>query len=58
MKAIAALALFTLATTSAAAQSIGIGNAFQVPTLDEGGLVALVALVGAVGAFIARRRGK
>jgi hypothetical protein len=30
--------------------------AATVPTLDEGGLIALVALVGVVGGFIARRR--
>ena len=47
-------ALFVVASSSVYAQSIS--GFFQVPTLDEGGLVALVAIVGVVGALVARRR--
>ena len=41
----------------------GIAHAQQqqvvaLPTLDEGGLVAMIALVGVVGGIIARRRSK
>ena len=57
MRPVAALALFVLATSPAWAQFRVIGP-LSVPTLDEGGLVALVALVGVVGALVARRRKK
>jgi hypothetical protein len=58
-KIVAAVALLSLASTSAWAGLGGINfGALTVPTLDEGGLVALVALVGVVGGLIARRRGR
>ena len=56
-KTVAAVALFVLGTTAAWAGGFNFG-ALSVPTLDEGGLVALVALVGVVGGLIARRRSK
>ena len=56
MKTITALALFALGTAPAWAQFRV--NFFPVPALDEGGLIALVAVVGVVGAYIARRRRK
>ena len=52
----AALALL-LGTTPAWAGVLLFGP-LSVPTLDEGGLVALVALVGIAGGLIARRRSK
>ena len=57
-KAVAAVALFALASTPAWAGAFRVLGALGVPTLDEGGLVALVALVGVVGGLIARRRFK
>ena len=57
-KAVAAVALFALATTPAWAGFVRAVGSFGVPTLDEGGLVALVALVGVVGGLIARRRSR
>ena len=33
-------------------------QAVALPTLDEGGLIAMIALVGVVGGIIARRRKK
>ncbi len=33
-------------------------QAVSLPTLDEGGLIAMIALVGVVGGIIARRRRK
>ena len=58
-KAVAALALLVLGTAPVSAQVLlNLRGALQVPTLDEGGLVALVALVGAVGGIIAHRRRK
>ena len=58
-KAVAAVALFALATTPAWAGLVRtVGSILGVPTLDEGGLVALVALVGVVGGLIARRRSR
>ena len=56
-KSLTALALLALGTTPAWAGELIFG-AFGVPSLDEGGLVALVALVGVVGGLIARRRFK
>jgi hypothetical protein len=56
MKTVAAVALLVLGTAPAWAGRLIILN--QVPTLEEGGLVALVALVGIVGGLIARRRKK
>ena len=56
-KTIAAAALFVLGTAPAWAGVFNFG-ALSVPTLDDGGLVALVALVGVVGGLIARRRSK
>ena len=56
MKILAAAALLALGTAPAwAGRPIFFS---QVPTLDEGGLIALVALVGVVGGLIARRRKK
>ena len=54
MKTTAAIALFVLG--SAPAWAGKVITATPVPTLDEGGLVALIALVGLVGGLIARRR--
>ena len=58
-KTAAALSLLVLgaAPTLASAGILTFG-ALTVPTLDEGGLVALVALVGVVGGLIVRRRNK
>ena len=58
MKTVAAFALLVLGTAPALAQQLNLRGALQVPTLDEGGLVALVALVGVVGGIIAHRRRK
>jgi hypothetical protein len=55
MKFAFALGLLSLAVTSAYAANVSPAT---VPTLDEGGLVALIALVGVVGGFVARRRKK
>jgi len=57
-KTFAAITLLGLGTTPAWAGGIGgiVFGALSVPSLDEGGLVALVALVGVVGGLIARRR--
>jgi len=57
-KIVAAVALLALGTTSAWAGVIGVNFGLNVPTLDEGGLIALVALVGVVGGLVARRRFK
>jgi len=57
-KIVAAAALLALGTTSAWAGIISVNFGLSVPTLDEGGLVALVALVGVVGGLIARRRSR
>ena len=56
-KALAAVTLLALGTTPAWAGVLLFGP-LTVPTLDEGGLIALVALVGVVGGVIARRRFK
>jgi hypothetical protein len=57
IKTVAAIALVALGSTQAWAGEFVFG-ALGVPSLDEGGLVALVALVGVVGGLIARRRFK
>jgi hypothetical protein len=52
----AALFLSSLLATSVAwAQA---APAVALPTLDEGGLIAMIALVGVIGGIIARRRMK
>jgi hypothetical protein len=56
MKTVAAVALLMLGTAPAWAGRLIVIN--QIPTLEEGGLVALVALIGVVGGLIARRRKK
>ena len=58
MKTIAVLALLVLGTAPAVSAQVLFSSPLSVPTLDEGGLVALVAVVGLVGALIARRRKK
>ena len=54
MTKLAVFALLAFATAPAWAGALL--PATTVPTLDEGGLIALVALVGVVGGVIARRR--
>lgn len=54
MKRLAALLSSLLVSGLAQAQS----QAVSLPTLDEGGLIAMIALVGVVGGIIARRRRK
>ena len=44
-----------LAASAAHAQALPPA---PLPTLDDGGLVAMIALVGVIGGLIARRRGK
>ena len=55
MKRTAAVVLSMLASGLAYAQA---QPPISLPALDEGGLVALVALIGVVGAIVARRRKK
>ena len=55
MKTFAAVALLALGTTPVWAAVI---LPTSIPTLDEGGLVALAALIGVIGGLIARRRKK
>lgn len=55
MKTVVAVALLVLGTAPAWAAVIFPSS---VPTLDEGGLAALIALVGVIGGLIARRRKK
>ena len=58
-KAAAILGLLVLGTAPTWAGAGGLTfGALTVPTLDEGGLIALVALVGVIGGLIARRRNK
>jgi hypothetical protein len=54
MKRLAALLLSISASGIAHAQQ----QVLVIPTLDEGGLIAMIALVGIVGGIIARRRRK
>lgn len=54
MKRTAVLLLSMLSSSLACAQSLPAG----VPALDEGGLIALIALIGVVGGIVARRRKK
>ena len=55
MKRVAALLLSILVSSLAYGQPL---PNFSVPSLDEGGLIALIALVGVVGGVLARRRKK
>ena len=55
MKRVAVLLLSILASSLAYGQVL---TAFSVPSLDEGGLIALIALVSVVGGVLARRRKK
>jgi IPTL-CTERM motif len=57
MKTIAVFVLFAVGIAPAYAGMFRISTT-SVPTLDEGGLIALIALVGVVGGLIARRRKK
>jgi hypothetical protein len=50
--------LFLLGMGPAFAASLLRTTALAVPTLDEGGLAALVAIVGIIGGLIARHRKK
>lgn len=56
MKTIAAVVLFAIGIAPAHAAVLSVAN--SVPTLDEGGLIALIALIGVVGGLVARRRKK
>ena len=56
LKTIAAVAFSAFAVTPAHAGMFRFVP--TVPTLDEGGLIALIALVGVVGGLVARRRKK
>jgi len=51
----AALLLSSLLASSVAYGQAGPPPAVTVPTLDEGGLFAMIALVGVIGGIIARR---
>ena len=46
------------AVVAAPALAAAVAPTVGVPTLDEVGLVGLVALIGVVGGFLARRRRK
>jgi hypothetical protein len=48
--------LFLLMLASNLAYGLAIIQPTSVPALDEGGLVALIALIGVVGGIVARRR--
>jgi hypothetical protein len=54
----AALLLSSLLASSLAHGQVAPPVAVTVPTLDEGGLFVMIALVGVVGGFIARRLNK
>ncbi len=56
MKTIAAVIVFAIGIAPAHAGALKLAT--SVPTLDEGGLVALVALIGVVAGLVARRRKK
>lgn len=56
MKTIAAIVLFAIGIAPAHAGMLQLVP--SVPTLDEGGLVALIALIGVVGGLVACRRRK
>ena len=51
----AAVLVLLMLTSSAA---YGPVRVISLPALDEGGLIALIALVGIVGGVVARRRKK
>ena len=53
-----AAALLVLMLVSGAAYGPVRVEALGVPALDEGGLVALIALIGVVGGIVARRHKK
>ena len=55
MKAIVIAALFA-SSFSAVAQSNSVIFVSSIPTLDDLGIVGLIALVGVVGGWLARRR--
>jgi hypothetical protein len=55
MKRLALAAVLAVAATPALAQ-INSRTFVDVPTLDEFGLAALIALVAGVGGWLARRR--
>ncbi len=57
MKTIAAVVLFAIGIAPAYAGKQLLVNA-SVPTLDEGGLIALIAVIGIVAGLVARRRKK
>lgn len=56
MKRTAVLLLSTLSSGLAFAQTLP--PAAATPALDDGGLIALIALIGVVGGIVARRRKK
>ena len=56
MKTIAAVVLFAIGIAPAHAGALKLAT--SVPTLDEGGLIALIAVIGVVAGLVARRRKK
>jgi hypothetical protein len=54
----AAVLVLSMLVSSLAYGPVRAPNALSVPSLDEGGLIALIALVGVVGGILARRRKK
>jgi len=55
MRRAAVFLSFLLAASVAHAQAL---PPVQLPALDDGGLIAMIALVGIIGGFVARRRRK
>ena len=56
MKTIAAVIVFAIGIAPAHAGALKLAT--SVPTLDEGGLIALIAVIGVVAGLVARRRKK